>query len=204
MLPAKVSIFNIKDAEAFVRANLPRVILTQDGREDLVAEGLRILTEMSRRYEPGRNGQNPLTSSFSAYAKKYLPGKLRDAWHRQEGHTLTAREDGGREWRYPGPAVSLNAMSEGEGAVEVVKLHDGSKMETEDAYYSSLADSVLPALEVLARIENEQALKVGILCSEGFTAGRIAEELKMPVDEVQRSIDRLVQAAPYIQTLEAA
>ncbi len=172
MLGAKVTIFNIRDAEAFVRSNLPHVILSVDTREDLVAEGLRILTDMSRRYEPGRGGQDPLTSSFSAYATKFLPGKLRDAWHRMEGHTLTTTEAGQRRWSYPGAAASLDAMQDerAEGLDRVTQL------QSTDSYDEALVDRVCDALDTFWQMEKAQIRRVLIGMVVGLTDEQMVTE----------------------------
>jgi hypothetical protein len=200
VLSQKVPIGNVKDAEAWVRSNLPRVILTPEGRDELIQEGLRILAEMWNRYEPGRGGHDPTKSSFSAYATKYFPGKLLDAWHRQEGHTLTTKPDGGREWRYPGKEASLDRIAEDhpEGLDSIRTLRH------EDVYHSDLGVSVGAAIDQMYGAMKEQTIKVAILMADGQTPGRIAEALNVGPVDVEMSLGWIKLAIPYMSTLEAA
>lgn len=105
LLSSKVQIGNIKDAEAFVRHCMHkagRIRITGDEREELVAEGLVLLVELHRRYDPARDkGAGGNTGGFFGYALYLLPRKMADAWHRgQPHHLLRTQEDGSRRYEY--------------------------------------------------------------------------------------------------------
>lgn len=201
VLNGKVAIGNVLDSEAWVRSYLPRVILTTEGREELVQEGLRILSEMFDRYEPGRGGLDPETSSFSAYAHKYFPGKLRDAWHRMEGHTLTTKPEGGREWQYPGKPSSLDRIAEDHPD----GLDSIRSLTTEDVYCSDLGVSVGSALDQMYAAMREQTIKVAILLADGVTSNnRIALALGVGPVDVELSMEHIRLAVPFMTQLEAA
>lgn len=204
MLAERTSIFNIRDAEGFVRSSLPRVLMTADMRDELVAEGLRILTDMAARYQPGRNGQDPTTSSFSGYAGKFLPGKLRDAWHRLEGHTLTTnRDDGKREWQYPSKPVSIDATdSDSDGPQQQIsalraRAHEPGVDET--------VQRVLAGLDELWRLEREQIAGVIAALAEGVENDtQLAQDLSIAPEEVVDCRRRIRAAIPYVAPLEEA
>lgn len=114
MLRKKVSIYDILDCEAFVIMCIKRsgAQVQPNEYEDMVAEGLCILISMSQRYEPHRPGYAQ-PGRFSGYAIKYLPRKMKEAWHRaHEEHLQRTQADGRRRYEYHDRASSLNGYTQ--------------------------------------------------------------------------------------------
>lgn len=195
----KVEIEDIQDAEAFVRSLLPRVLLTPDKREDLIQTGLTILQEMVNKYEPGRGGQDPATSRFSGFAAKYLPSKLRDAWHRSEGHSLSTDADGRRAWTYPPPVASLDQLRERDGGLDSVRALQGH-----DVHESELALTLRRALEDQDREDRDVVVSVGVLLGEGLSPAAVAERLHLRDKQVSVAAKRIERVIPRMTTMEAA
>ena len=80
-------------------------------RDELHREGLAILYQLARRYQP-RIGDATQDGRFSGYAAMFLPRKLGDAWHAMhpEHRHLTDKTTGERRWHYGDKAVSLEAV----------------------------------------------------------------------------------------------
>lgn len=180
----------IRDAEAFVRHHIARgrVRLTDDDREELVAEGLRIVTGLVKAYEPGRNGLDPKDSKLAGYVSKFLGGKLSDAWNRmQENARVTTQADGSRKWHYDAKASSLDAM------MEAGTDHIG-ELQVAAAYKTEFADTL--ALGLDARWPRELALtvRVGKLWHQQVSFPMIAERLQVTAAEVAVAIARIVRA----------
>ena len=113
MLSDKVSLGNIENAEAFVRHCLRKgsaIRMTEDQREELIAEGLLLLCELWQRYEPERDkSPSGTTHGFYGYALYLLPRKLADVWHRsQPHHVVRTQADGSRIYEYLKEPKSLS------------------------------------------------------------------------------------------------
>ena len=94
MLPDRVSLGDILDAEAFVCAAIDRRLsLTPDQREELVAEGLALLVKLHSTYKPGHGGGDPARSSFAGYASIYLRKQLGVAYGRMRAAPEAAECD---------------------------------------------------------------------------------------------------------------
>lgn len=200
MLSATTGLDDIRDCEAFVRSQLPRVILTPDLREELIAEGLRILVELHARYEPGRGGQDATESSFSGYAAKYLPGKLRDAWHRLEGtHHLVTNGDG-REWRYDEKPRSLDRMNE----IDPDSADRHRALQAIDRHESDFAETLGYAIDTVFAHRRKVALEVGVLLGMGTGTDEVARALRLRGSEVTAAVELIRDATPYLTRLEAA
>lgn len=188
LLSSPVTILDINDAEAFVAAciNKSRLILTVQQREDLTAEGLRILWQLHSTYEPGRNGQDAAGSRFSGYAAKFLPGKLSSAWHQmQEHHRLSTREDGKREWVYDQPAVSLDAIAEEDPTDNVRALH------VTDQPISDLAVNLRRALREQWQRDEDITVRFGEMLGEDMTPAQACRALGMSSSEARDCIARI-------------
>lgn len=200
MLSATTGLDDIRDCEAFVRSQLPRVILTPDLREELIAEGLRILVELHARYEPGRGGQDATESSFSGYAAKYLPGKLRDAWHRLEGtHHLVTNGDS-REWRYDEKPRSLDRMNE----IDPDSADRHRALQAIDRHESDFAETLGYAIDTVFADRRKVALEVGVLLGLGIDRNEIARGLRRREVEVAEAITLIKEAIPNLAISEAA
>lgn len=82
-MASAVKMHDVEDAKAFVCAMIDRrLVLREDQREDLVAEGLAIMVRLAADYQPGRNGLDPGRSSFAGYASVYLRKQLGEAFRR--------------------------------------------------------------------------------------------------------------------------
>lgn len=199
MARLKVKILNIEDAEAYVRAQLPRVLMSAETREDLVQFGLLLLTEMKRKYQPGIGGQDPKTSTFSGYVEgQHLGDKLRDQWHRLEGHRLASDGKGGRQWTYPPPRASLDQMKEREGGLDSVRALQGT-----DSYESDLAESIARASDEQHEVDKDVEVKVGVMLGEEVPASTIAERLGLREKEVVEAVNRIIRFTPRLTTMEA-
>ncbi|MFP5356241.1 MAG: hypothetical protein ACLGIK_14025 [Gemmatimonadota bacterium] len=98
MLATSIRLHDVKDAEAFVAANVQRsgvIVRDTHEREDLIAEGLVILCELADRYEPHRAGYEK-AGSFAGYAAKFLPGRMRDAYYALHPEHVARRDQDGR------------------------------------------------------------------------------------------------------------
>lgn len=195
----KVSIGNILDAEAYVRAQLPHVILSAETREDLVQTGLLMLSEMRRKYQPGIGGQDPRTSTFSGYVEgQHLGDKLRDQWHRMEGHRLASDGKGGREWKYPPARASLDQMREREGGLDAVR-----SLHTEDVYDTDLGKNIAVASDEQHAEDKDLEVKVGVMLGEEIPASEVAKRLGLRDKEVTETVQRIIRYTPRLTTLEA-
>lgn len=200
VLTRPVSFYDIQDGEAFVRSQLPRVLMTADRKEELIQEGLRILTEMANRYQPGKNGLDPTESRFSGYASKYLQGKLRDQWHRMEGHSLITLADGKRKWNTGAKVSSLDAMT--------VDSPDGidhlPSMQTTDEYDTDMESKLRRALDMQWELERERAVQVGVCLGLAYSPGETAKRLGIRPVDVTAAVDLIKRSMPFLTTLEAA
>lgn len=113
LLREKVSIHDIADAEGFVAATIERsgVKPKPAEYEELLAEGLAILFDLARKFEPHREGYDT-PGRFSGFAAQFLPRKLGDAWHKlhPEHRYVTDPETGKRRWVFYPQPQSLDAM----------------------------------------------------------------------------------------------
>lgn len=201
MLSQKVAIDDIKDSEAFVRSQMPKVILTAELREELVSEGLRILREMEKRYEPGRNGLDPQGSSFSGYAAKYLPGKLNDAWHRLEPtHHLVTLPDGKRQWRFDEKPKSLDQMTD----VDPDAAGRHGTLQASDTYGGDLERRLSDALDKVLAEDKRTTIKIGLLLGEGITGAECARTLGLRPQTLFAATELIKRASIYMTMLEAA
>jgi hypothetical protein len=111
-----VAILDIANAEAFVQRTIDAsgIQYSPHEREELLAEGLAILFELARKYNPGCGGRDASNSRFSGYAAMFLPRRLGDAWHRwhPEHRYVTDPTTGKRGWRYDRPTISLDGLAE--------------------------------------------------------------------------------------------
>lgn len=120
LLPEKVAIHDIADAEGFVAATIERsgVKPSPAEYEELLAEGLAILYDLAAKFEPHREGyESP--GRFSGFAAQFLPRKLGDAWHRlhPEHRYVTDPETGKRRWIfYPSPDSLDHILAGGDGS----------------------------------------------------------------------------------------
>lgn len=145
MTRTQVSFHNIEDAEAVVRSIIRkgRKILTGDQMDELVSEGMRIMCKLATDYEPGKNGLDPTTSSFSGYVWKLLPGKLSDAANRLHGGHLATLPDGSRRWHYDEPPASLERIAETRpGGLDTIR-----SIACDDEWQPSILDGLVAILE---------------------------------------------------------
>lgn len=107
-----IQLHDIEDVEGFVIDCLNRsaIQFDRDEREDLIAEGVCLLYELARRYEPKRAGHTK-AGRFSGFASQFLPRRLGDAWHARNPHHVRAPDETGkRRWQYLERAVSFDAV----------------------------------------------------------------------------------------------
>lgn len=180
VLAQPVALHDIRDAEAFVQAtlNASKRVYGPDEREELVAEGLRIMVELARNFTPRRDGYDK-DGRFSGYAAKFLRLKLEDAYHRlHPEHRLVTQPDGRRRYLYGDRAVSLDALT-GEDPDREVAL----------AGHDEISDMGIWLHQMLsgeAEQQIEQTMRVGRLRHQGFDEREIASKLRMSVEQVRR------------------
>jgi hypothetical protein len=106
MLATKIALHDVRDVDGFVndairtagkRASL---ILRVDEREELEAEGLRLIYELAVSWGGG--------GSFSGYASRYLPDRLISAMHKMRGDVR--RERLGARWWESRQVQSLDQL----------------------------------------------------------------------------------------------
>lgn len=110
MIPAPVALHDIKDVESFVAANIHRskVIFHDRGeREQFLADGVAILFELADKYRSRLDGYAQ-DGSFAGYAARFLPGRMRDAFHALHPEHIARRDaDGRRVYEYGERPMSL-------------------------------------------------------------------------------------------------
>jgi hypothetical protein len=202
VLSQTVELYDVKDAEGFVRATIAKghLLLTEEQRDELTQEGLRIMWKLSSDYEPGRNGLDASTSKFSGYAAKYLPGKLSDAWHRLQGHRLVTLSDGSRKWKYDPTPVSIDKLTKDspEGADHIPTLHGV------DYYSTDLAGTLGAALDEQWQADRDNTIKVGVLLGMGESVVEVARTLRLGSEEVLGAVERIKRVSHRLGALEAA
>jgi len=112
LLNESVRVRNIANAESFVQAALNRAWVirpaSQEERDDILAEGLALLLELSQGFEEHRPGYDK-PGSFSLYASKYLPLRLADAWGKmRREHRYAKDADGRRIVEFGEAPLSIN------------------------------------------------------------------------------------------------
>lgn len=190
--PDALAVHDVRDARGFVIRALPNVTLSPDAREELIAEGVRILLEMAERYRPGHGGRDPSGSRFSGYAARFLPGKLLDAWRRTEGHSCHHLPDGTRQWRPPPQTIPLSACEE-----DHVPQRQGAHQD--EQIVTRLAD----AIDALWRQERALTLRVGIALSEGVAVAHLPSLLHIRRAEAQEAVARIERALPHLTSIAA-
>lgn len=113
MLNRQCQIYDIEDIEAFVIMCIKRSGCKPATHEweDMIATGLMLLWEMSNNYKPSPTGDKRWC--FSGYAVRYMPKKLKEAYHRNLEHAIKAVDDEGkRTWSYRLPAQSFDVMTQ--------------------------------------------------------------------------------------------
>lgn len=97
-LATAVPLGNVRDLEAFVGAAIskdPQLRWLRGNEPDeLEADGFLIMYQLYARYSRERAG----AWSFSSYAGRYLPGRIRDAWRARHRGEQIRHE--GREWEH--------------------------------------------------------------------------------------------------------
>lgn len=197
MLAEAVALHDVRDAEAFVQAtlNASRRIYPPDEREELVAEGLRIMVELSASFVPQRDGYAH-AGRFSGYAAKFLRLKLEDAYHRlHPEHTLRTCPDGKRRYEYGDRPVSLQALT----------FDDGEDRESQLAAEDE-PERPTPTIETMLREQLEEryssAMRVAGMLAEGVTSDReIASVLGMTTSQVRDARQDLEPIAQRLRTL---
>ncbi len=190
--PASGSLLDIRDPRGFVADRIKQsgVILSREQREDLIAEGLMILCELARKYEPRRPGYDQ-DGKFSGYAAKYLTLRLQDAWKAMNPTRTVRDEDGKRRTEY----LSHSA------------LHDDSLPPLAATY--GLIDSpehyetIDSAIESLPTWDRSCARRLVSMMDEGYGTDAIAKDLGLGRNDVADLQSSLASAIAYIRDVEA-
>jgi len=110
-----VSIWDVKEPEAFVRAMIVKTKLKIPDpyeREDVVAEGMAILVDLASKFKPHMAGYAK-AGSFAGYCSQYLPRKIWAAWHNMHPeHLLCTQDDGKKRYIYGEAPASLDEKLE--------------------------------------------------------------------------------------------
>ena len=183
-------LWDIRDPHAFVHATIrrARLILSTDELDELHAEGMAILYQLAKKFQPHIAGHEH-EGRFSGYAAMYLPRKLGDAWHRMNPHhLLVTREDGGRKWDYRDRAVSLEAVLADDPDRSDLLLAKMTTGGMGDRVRKALAQKWAQKIDLIANIAD--------LLSQGATQSDVAQMLGLTGGQVQEAIGE-------IQTVEA-
>lgn len=108
----KTSLYDIDDVEAFVVMCIKRsgAPIRPYEYEDMIGEALVILYAMADKYIPQMEGYAQ-PGRFSGYVVKYLPRKIREAWHKNyEACSLKTMPDGKRQYVYYKEAESFDRL----------------------------------------------------------------------------------------------
>lgn len=113
MLPRSTSLRDIDDVEAFVIMCIKRsgAPVQPNEYEELVAEGICILYQMEKKYIPRMDGY-ARDGRFSGYAVKWMPRKMKEAWHRMNENAQQVTIEGKRRWVYYERAASWDALTD--------------------------------------------------------------------------------------------
>lgn len=205
-----LKVHDIDDAEAFVHSMikqaLPTAILTPEAREELQQTGLRLLWEMALRDKSqSGTGEHDAGSKFSGFASRFLPGKIRDAWHKQEGHTLRQGEDGKREWVIHDKPISLEGVMEATDESDtVVQLRAPEHRAEPEQEKEALAESLGAALDDHWAITRQTTIAVGLLLEEGLSHPQCAAQLGITEREVGAAQARIISIAPTLSGAQVA
>jgi hypothetical protein len=197
-----VALHDVHDAQAFVAANIHRsgvILHDRDEREELLAEGLAILCELAGRFEPHREGYAQ-AGSFAGYASKYLPGRMRDAYHALHPEYLPTRTDGRRTYDYEtvGHPMSLHHEDMPQLPATPIVLAPTSIATGWDP------GPTIAAALARAPAEYFMARRVVERIDEGFTPDEIARSLRMNRGEVSRTTAAVASALYEVQHLAEA
>lgn len=177
MLATSIRLHDVKDAEAFVAANVQRsgvIVRDTHEREDLIAEGLVILCELADRYEPHRAGYEK-AGSFAGYAAKFLPGRMRDAYYAlHPEHVARRDQDGRRVYEFGERPMSLqhDDMPQLPATAAVIAM---------PSIVGTCWDPGPTVAAAIARVPPEfpKARSVVELIDEGYSPDEIARRLRM-------------------------
>lgn len=194
MVASAIALRDVHDVYGFAAATLRRtgLAVAPDERDDLVAEGVVLLYDLERSFEPHREGYAQ-AGSFAGFAARYLPKRMRDVWHqRHEEHSYATEDDGTRRWRYGEAAVSLDHLREDNSdGVDARTAHTGPP----ELEYGAL-ERVLAAR---ARQRVELALRACHLKSNGYTTEQIVDELELAPSEFRSLLEEVRRALEEIR-----
>lgn len=153
ILSGPVQLHNIRNVEAVIAVCIRKsgLQLSPDEWDELLAEGLLIVSEMATKFEPHRDGYEQ-GGSFYGYVMTYLPRKLGGAWHRtHETHVLVSR-GGKRKWVYYDEPASLDeTLTMRSMAADQGRAHTQSRGEgLHDGNCRTLGDFVAPPVDLPA------------------------------------------------------
>jgi hypothetical protein len=183
---------DVLDVEAFVRDAIRagNARLSLEEYEDLLGEGMLIMSRLAKSYQPGFGGRDPAGSSFAGYASKHLRLKLGDSYHRlQENHRLVAGEDGKRRWQYDPRPASLDVIVEETGTDHIRELR------AEDVYDGDHAQRIGAALDRRWGHDRRMTVKFGVLLGLGYQAGDAQKALRIGAREAGLCVERLRDVA---------
>lgn len=201
-----VPLHDIADAAAFVAANIQRsgvLLHDRDERDDMQAEGLAILCELARKFEPHRVGYAQ-AGSFAGYAAKYLPGRMRDAYHALHPTYLAGRDaDGRRVYDYTSIGHPMSLHHE-----DMPQIPATAMLVAVPSVIGTCWDPGPTVSAALLRVPLEHgafvAHRVVEALDEGYSPDEIARRLRMNRGEVSRVTAAVGSALYEVQHLEAA
>lgn len=207
-----VKIHDIVDAEAFVytmmRRALPTAILTPETREELLQTGMVLLQGMANKDKSqSGSGEHDGGSKFSGYASRFLPGKIRDAWHKMEGHTLRQGPEGKREWVINDKPVSLERIMEGQdesSADTIVQLRAPADQLAPEVEKKNLERQLGIALDEQYAGLRSVTIQVALMLESGTTHPQVAKQLGITEREVGAAVSRIMTISPSMMGLQVA
>jgi hypothetical protein len=202
VIPSPVCLHDILDCESFVAANIQRsgvILRDRHEREDLLAEGLVILLELASRYEPHRAGYAK-AGSFAGYAAKFLPGRMRDAYHALHPEHVARRDaDGRRVYSYGERPMSLQHE-------DMPQLMATALAYTSPSYVGTGWDPGPTVSAALARVPAEffAARRVVQDIDDGFSPDEIARRRRMNRSAVAATTAAVGSAIWFVTTAQEA
>ena len=177
-----IRIHDILDADAFVGRciHTSGILIPQDERADLHAEGMLILWELSVRYEEQRPGYNQ-PGRFSGYAAAFLPKRLQDAWLRMHPEHLVRRgPDGRRQVTYGTSGLSIETDELPQmAATYTVNALAEHLAEDHPVHHSALLTSALADLPLVHRRGGYARRMLELVDSGVICTDTIAHELQI-------------------------
>jgi hypothetical protein len=173
---ASGSLLDIRDPRGFVAATIAKsgVRLSREERDDLIAEGLAILCDLARKFEPQRAGYSQ-AGRFSGYAAAYLPLRLHDAYRQMHPTVTQVNEHGERTREF----VRNLPLDPGHGRPELTATY--GLVDAPQGY-----DTIRRAVDTLDPPLRRCARKLTDMLDDGYGTDAVVEASGLKRSEVEQ------------------